>query len=377
MLSGVSSGAVVRVMMTADAIGGVWNYALDLARGFAAYDIETALAILGPSPDPAQRDRAEAIEGLRLIDTGLPLEWTARDAAAWRATGVYLDELAQELRSDIIHLNTPALAAEIRHAAPVIAMAHSCLGTWWRAVRREPLPADFAWRVAATGRGLAAADSVIAASHSFAEALSVVYGDNLPLEVVLNGRAATGIETDKHPLIFTAGRLWDDGKNIAVLDRVAAKMGEAIVAAGPLSGPNGARGEFPNLKLVGTLSEREIAPWYAAASIFASPARYEPFGLAVLQAAQAGTALVLSDIPTFRELWDGAALFCPVDDSIAWRDALEYLLGAPRQARALGRAAQQRAARYSLEAMVSGTLDAYSRALVRKTRVGPSLYVAP
>jgi hypothetical protein len=35
----------------------------------------------------------------------------------------------------------------------------------------------------------------------------------------------------------------------------------------------------------------------------------EPFGLAVLEAAQAGCPLVLSDLPGFRELWDGAALF--------------------------------------------------------------------
>ena len=47
----------------------------------------------------------------------------------------------------------------------------------------------------------------------------------------------------------------------------------------------------------------------ARTAVFVSPALYEPFGLAVLEAAQAGCALVLSDIPTFRELWDGVALF--------------------------------------------------------------------
>lgn len=371
------SCSLSRVMMTADAIGGVWNYAIDLARGFAAREIETVLAILGPPPEPAQRDQAAAIEGLQLIETDLPLEWTARDPLALRETGESLTELALELRPDIIQLNTPALAADMPHAAPVIAMAHSCLGTWWRAVRQEALPEDFAWRVAATRRGLAAADSVIAATRSFAQALSAVYGSGLPVEVVLNGRAPTAIQTNKSPLIFTAGRLWDEGKNIALLDRVAAMIEIPIVAAGPLTGPNGASGDFPHLKVLGALSENDIAPWYAAASIFASPARYEPFGLAVLQAAQAGAALVLSDIPTFRELWDGAALFCPVDDAAAWRDTLEALLGAPERTRALGRAAQQRAAGYSVGAMVRGTLEAYSRALARKTQAASLLHAVP
>jgi glycogen synthase len=369
------SSGLSRVMMTADSVGGVWNYALDLARGFASGEIETILAILGPSPNAAQRDQAASIDGLRVIDTSMPLEWTASDPAALRDTAALLAEITRRLRPDVIHLNTPALAADMGHAAPVIAMAHSCLGTWWRTMRGDALPQDFAWRVAATRRGLAAADSVIAASQSFATALRAVYGNGLPVEVVLNGCASPAIETQKHPLIFTAGRLWDEGKNIELLDRVAAKMEMPIVAAGPLAGPNGARGDFTHLKLIGPLSESDIGRWYATASIFASPARYEPFGLAVLEAARAGAALVLSDIPTFRELWDGAALFCPVDDALAWRDTLEALVAAPQRVRALGRKARHRAARYSVETMVRGTLDVYGRALARKAR-RPSLLEA-
>ena len=33
-----------RLLLTADAIGGVWNYALDLAHGLAAQEVETVLA---------------------------------------------------------------------------------------------------------------------------------------------------------------------------------------------------------------------------------------------------------------------------------------------------------------------------------------------
>lgn len=55
-------------------------------------------------------------------------------------------------------------------------------------------------------------------------------------------------------------------------------------------------------------------------------ARYEPFGLSVLEAAQAGCALVLGDIPSLRENWDGAALFAAPDDDDALRDALRRLI---------------------------------------------------
>jgi glycosyltransferase involved in cell wall biosynthesis len=172
------------------------------------------------------------------------------------------------------------------------------------------------------------------------------------------------VEIEKRRLVFTAGRLWDEGKNIALLDRIAPALDAPLLAAGPLVAPHGAAAHYPHLRCLGSLSERDIAPWYAAAAIFAAPARYEPFGLAVLQAAQAGAALVLSDIPTFRELWGDAALLLSPDDPGAWRKALARLLELPERVRALGAAAQARAARYSVDTMVAGTLAIYRGALM-------------
>jgi glycosyltransferase involved in cell wall biosynthesis len=365
-----------RVMMTADAVGGVWTYALDLARGFAARDIETILVTIGPSPNPAQRDAVRSIRSVRLIDSGLPLDWTASNEEELCRTAQLLAELAAGLRPEIIHLNTPALAAGLRYPAPVVAMAHSCLGTWWRAMRREPPPPDFRWRIRLTGGGFAGADAVIVATDSFASALREVYGDDLPIAVVANGRRSTPGEVEKRRIIFTAGRLWDEGKNIALLDCVAARTDTPIFAAGPLSGPNGAVADFPHLRLLGSLAERDIAPWYAAASIFASPARSEPFGLAALQAAQAGAALVLADIPTFRELWRGAAVFIEANDETAWRETLEALQASPERTARLGAAARARAARYSVDAMVDGTLEVYRRVLVPKRQPATLLHSA-
>src|SRR3546814_16818778 len=74
--------------------------------------------------------------------------------------------------------------------------------------------------------------------------------------------------------------------------------------------------------LLGVLGEASMAAWRERAGIFVSPSLYEPFGLAVLEAAMSGCALLLSDIPTFRELWDGAAVFTPAGDSDALADRL-------------------------------------------------------
>src|SRR3546814_4918927 len=72
-----------------------------------------------------------------------------------------------------------------------------------------------------------------------------------------------------------------------------------------------------------------MAGWLGRATFFALPARYEPFGLAVLEAALSGCALVLGDIPTLRELWDGVAAFVPPGDIEALEDVLTQLIADP------------------------------------------------
>jgi glycosyltransferase involved in cell wall biosynthesis len=61
------------------------------------------------------------------------------------------------------------------------------------------------------------------------------------------------------------------------------------------------------------------------AAIFAHPALYEPFGLCVLEAARARCCLVLSDIPSLRELWDGAAVFIDPRNPDAWISEINRL----------------------------------------------------
>ncbi|MDQ4135782.1 MAG: glycosyltransferase, partial [Pseudomonadota bacterium] len=110
---------------------------------------------------------------------------------------------------------------------------------------------------------------------------------------------------------------------------------------------------------LGRLDDEAVARRLARRPIVASVARYEPFGLAVLEAAQAGCALVLSDIPTFRELWEGAALFVPADDDRAIADAILRLAGDPALRARLGQAAQERSQAYSVDAMSAGLAAVY------------------
>lgn len=341
-----------RLLLATDAVGGVWQYSLDLARGLAACGYETVLALLGPGPSRAQRGAAR---GLRLIETGLPLDWLAADRATLRQAGKGLAALARREGADLVQVGSAALLADARFDMPTVAVQHSCMASWWKAVRGTPLPPDFRWRTDLVRAGLEAADAIVAPSRAFGAVTRRLY--DLPSEpkIVHNGRSKLPLaEAARHDCVFTAGRLWDEGKNLATLDAAAARLPVPLHAAGPTVGPNGASIGFDAIHSLGELGEAEITRWLAARPVFASAALYEPFGLAVLEAAGAGCPLVLSDIPTFRELWDGAALFVPARDAEGFAAAIGDLVGDDCRRDELGRAARERARRYTQAAMAEG-----------------------
>jgi glycosyltransferase involved in cell wall biosynthesis len=350
----------LHALVTADAVGGVWSYAMTLCRGLRARDVRVTLAVLGPSPGAAQRLEAASVPGLRLVDTGLMLDWMAPDAAAVRRTGARLAALAGECGADLLHLNSPALAAGHRFPVPVLAVCHSCVASWWAAVKPGPLPAEFAWHRDLLAEGYRAADLLAAPSTAFAAVTQALYGLTERPRLIHNGIPpwAPPSMPGPAPFAFTAGRLWDEGKDIVTLDAAAAGLPFPVLAAGPVEGPGGGRIELRHLRAQGSLDRPAMRRILAQRPVFASAARYEPFGLAVLEAAQAGCPLVLSDIPSFREIWGDAADYAAPGDAAGFAAALRRL-AAPRLRRARGEAARRRAARYTADAMVAATWDLY------------------
>ena len=362
------TGPALRVLVTADAVGGVWQYSIELARGLSRLGIETVLAVMGPSPDEAECQGAAGIEGLTLVDTGLPLDWLAENAGALRHAGEAIRELASEQECEIVQLNTPALAAETGFDLPVVAVQHSCVATWWEAVHGTELPEDFAWRTELNRAGLAAADAVVTPTTAFGEMVRRRYALAQAPRTVHNGRSPRDLPSAApHDFVFTAGRLWDEGKNLRTLDAAARGVPVPVRAAGPLKGPNGAEVLFDHLHCLGTLDEAELGRWLAARPVFVSAALYEPFGLAVLEAAAAGCPLILSDIPTFRELWSEVALFVAPRDEAGFTRAIANLVGDDFERAVLGRAAKERAARFTPDATAAQMASIY-RALLPAVR---------
>ena len=338
--------AMRHLLLSCDAVGGVWQYSTDLARALEPHGYQVTLALMGPAPNEAQLAEAGMIPNLHLVETGLELDWLATEPAPVLVAEARLAEMAGDLRADIVQLHTPALTASGRYSCPVVAVQHSCVATWWAAVHGGTMPDDFAWRTDLVARGLKHATLAITPSAAFAQAVRSVYGVT-PL-AVHNGRdfvVPAGRQMQDY--VFTAGRLWDEGKNVSILDEAAAQLSVPFLAAGSTRAPHGAALTLDTITPMGALNATALVERLSHRPVFASAARYEPFGLAVLEAALAGCALVLSDIATFRELWDGAAIFVDPDDVKGFATAIERLLQDPASRIAAGQSAHDRARRYT------------------------------
>jgi len=350
------------VLMTADAVGGVWRYAVDLGGALTRRGVRVLVAVMGPPPSPADRHEAERA-GLVVVTRPYRLEWMDHPWDDVKRAGEWLMTLDRMMHPDVIHLNG-YVHASLEWSKPVVVVGHSCVRTWWRAVKRASAPADLDRYTGAVKAGLSAADVVVTPSAAMRTALEAEYGVAIEATVIPNGSAASRSSDNfltKEPIILAAGRAWDEGKNIAAVCAVAADVPWPIYVAGDRSGPGGAMCELPHVHALGRLSAADLARWYERAWIYALPARYEPFGLSVLEAASAGCALVLGDIDSLREHWDGAAMFVPPDDRDALASTIRHLIAHADQRILLAARGRARAGSFTIDRAADAYLRLYER----------------
>ena len=355
-----------KVLMTADTVGGVWSYALDLCRGLADRGVEVALATMGDPPTEAQREMAGRIPGLRLFESSFRLEWMEDPWRDVERAGDWLLGLEARFAPDLVHLNGYVHAA-LPWSAPRLVVAHSCVLSWWQAVKGEAPPPEWEPYARAVAAGLAGADLVIAPSEAMLASLAANYGDLPRTRVILNGRDSRDFKpTAKEPIVFSAGRLWDEAKNLEALERVAPNLPWDVFVAGESIHPDGGEIRPHHTRLLGHLSQRALAAWLGRAAIYCLPARYEPFGLSALEAALSGCALVLGDIPSLREIWRHRAVFVPPDDPEALESALKTLIDNPDRRASLIAGARARALQLTPGKMLDSYLAAYGEVLAAR-----------
>jgi glycogen(starch) synthase len=353
--------------MTGDTVGGVWTFTLELARALGAHGVEVVLATMGGPPSVAQLAEADAIANLRLLARDWKLEWMSNPWPDVEAAAGWLGELEARLAPDVVHLNSYG-GGLVQWNAPVVLSAHSCVLSWWRAVHREAAPCQWARYRELVARAVGAADLVTVPSRAMRRCLEENYGAAAnvagKVAVIANGRdPALFRPMSKEPFVLSVGRLWDQAKNVGLLAQIARALDWPVFVAGECRTADGERPDLGGCRPLGVLGAAELGDWFGRASIYALPARYEPFGLSALEAALSGCALVLGDIASLREIWEGAAVFVAPDDPEAWRSELRWLIADFGRREHLASRARRRALELTPERMARKYLECYREAI--------------
>ncbi len=351
----------MRVLMTTDAVGGVWQYSVSLARGLAEeYGCRVLLVCFG-EPDAADLTDVAPGLGIDLVTLKLKLEWMPDSEGDVRLALKEVNQLARSWRADVLHSSQFCFGRLDSYISKVV-VAHSDLLSWMVCQRQggkfdsDSMEADAGLRAYRdmVAAGLGGATAVVSPSKFMAQCVDEIYG--CPSEVIYNGLWADIYkDAPKSGGAIVAGRLWDEAKQAAVAVEAAGGLPVELRLIGPTEGPTGERARLPeaeNARYIGPLSWKEVRAALSASRFYLATSSYEPFGLSTLEAALSGCAIVANDIPSFREIWGNSALYYRRNDAADLRSKLSMLLEQPEEAVRLARAARARALeRYSGQRM--------------------------
>jgi len=360
--------------------GGIERHVQTLTEGLAARGVAVTNLVYGESTR-----RESRVRGVRIIESPVaamlgsqPVSWAmVQEARRLIAEGV-----------DLIHLHFPdpfahGVASLVAGRIPVVVSWHSdivrqrVVGAAYRQLARLAFRRPAAVLVA-TGRH---ADSRQLDLIAPRERVHVVpYGIDaarfVPTAAVLARAAVLRAAYGPRPLVFALGR-HVGYKGFEVLIDAVAKSGAQLVlgGTGPLEGALRQRAAQSDassrLHVVGEIAEADLVAWHHASDMYclSSIAPAEAFGLVQAEAMACGRPVINTALGNgVNEVSpDGVSgLTVPVGDVDALAKAIDTLGADPVLRRRLGEAGRERVmTRYSIPAMVDGTLAVYRHVLHR------------
>ncbi|MEV0678258.1 glycosyltransferase family 1 protein [Actinosynnema sp. NPDC050436] len=191
-----------------------------------------------------------------------------------------------------------------------------------------------AWHRRVIGRAVSKAAAIVVPTAAVAEELRRHAPGSAPVRVVHNG--VTGFPAERavpdlpDRYVLAVGTI-EPRKGFDVLVRATAELGVPLVVVGP-QGWGGVDLRAPHVRLLGRLTDPELAHVLRRAAVLAAPSLAEGFGLPVVEAMAAGVPVVHSDAPALVEVAGGAGLVVPRGDRAALVAALRSVWREPEVA---------------------------------------------
>jgi len=362
----------LRILLTTDTIGGVWTFTRDLSKSLLQHGHHVCLVSFGRNPSEAQRTWMERVHEqwprqFSYLASDAPLEWMEANDRCWSEGNALLEKAIDRFRPDVLHLNQFCFGA-VTIDVPRIITAHSDVLSWATYCTHNGLGSS-TWLTTYRDmvlHGLQSADAIVAPSAWMLEALQC----NFPTakarhRVIYNGRSLQQSTARERKLqAVTLGRLWDEAKGINSLFKTRWPLPMFIAGEQNFDTASVPQTTIENVQWLGRLNEDEVMFLLQSSSIYIAPSRYEPFGLAPLEAALCGCALVLRDLPSFQEIWADAALYFSSEREL--EDRVNTLQNNVAYLNIMQQRAAQHAARYSTGQMCTAYLSLYREVCIER-----------
>ncbi len=357
----------MRILMTTDTIGGVWTFTQELAGTLLKHGCAICLVGIGDPPDTSRQKWCHDVKArwrarFEYHTINAPLEWMEENDRSYRDAAPQLLHLADQFGAELFHANQFCFGA-LPIDIPKVITAHSDVYSWadccrGGVLRGSPWLSRYSAHFA---KGLRDADAVVTPTAWMASALVRNVSVSPPPVVIPNGRSLPHTTKRKRKLqAVVAGRLWDEAKNIGMLAEVRSPM-PLFIAGATQRGRNSENVRLPSgATFVGSLSSDDLLALFSESAIYLCTSKYEPFGLAPLEAALCGCAIVANDIPSLREVWGSTACYFTSAADLA--TLLDELCQEPDRLDTAQQRSMTRAQMYTAERMSRGYLHPFSAA---------------
>jgi phosphatidyl-myo-inositol alpha-mannosyltransferase len=344
--------------------GGVQAQVLGLARHLrrGGHEVRVLAPCDGPPPEPFVTPLGDS---LPTAANGSIAPLAPDPAAALRTLRVLRDELF-----DVIHVHEPlapgpSVTTVTLHVAPTV-------GTFHAAGRST----SYRLLAPVLSRLLNRLDARVVVSK---DALSLVQrylgGEDDDYTVLFNGvetaaiRAATPLPVTR-PAILFLGR-HEERKGLAVLLQAMRILHLDVSCWVAGDGPDTDRLRIEHagdtrIEWLGRIDEADKLARLRAASVVCAPSLHgESFGVVLLEAMAASTAIVASDLPGYRNVVrpDRDAVVVPPGDRDALAGALRRTLSDPDLRARLVSSGEERAIEFSMDHLADRYLELYGRAI--------------
>jgi glycosyltransferase involved in cell wall biosynthesis len=354
----------MRILLTTDTIGGVWTFSRVLSEQLLKRGHTVALVSFGRATSEVQRSWLQQTTlrhgmSFQFFESEAPLEWMQENGTAFEDGAEVLLHATRDFHADVLHSGQfcwGALPCQI----PKLITVHSDVMSWAAACKPDALH-ESSWLLhyrKLVQRGLLGANVAVAPTAWMRDALRANFETPSHFEVIHNGRSIAYEENDSPRCLqaVSVGRMWDEAKGLSTLLETSAPLPLLIAGEESFEQTQAATGSAMLISL-GVLSESELFELFHRSAIYIAPSIYEPFGLAPLEAALGGCAVVARDISSFREVWGDAALYFQTTGDL--EQLLHVLVQEPSKLREVQYACRQRASQFTAPRMASQYLSLY------------------